>query len=231
MYSNLEPPRRDDLIERYAYLVKRIAYHIIGRLPPSVAVDDLIQAGMIGLLDASGQYNPIQGASFETYASIRIRGAMLDELRRNDWAPKSLHRRTRDLTAAVQRIEGATGNAADDQTIADELGITLDEYFQLLQESSSNRMVSYEEMGELAGDRYQQADQEALPPEQLQQQEFRQQLAETIRELPERERVVLALYYEREINLREIGEVLNVSESRVSQILSKAHSMLRARLT
>lgn len=231
MYSNQEKRVRNELVEQYAYLVKRIAYHMVGRLPASVDVDDLIQAGMIGLLDASGHYDPSQGASFETYASIRIRGSMLDELRRNDWAPKSLHRRSRELTDAIQRVESRTGCAAQDQEIAEELGVPLDDYFQLLQESSSNRMVSFEELNEITGERFQQLDESSVPAEQLQRQEFRQHLAEAIAKLPERERIVLALYYDREINLKEIGAVLNVSESRVSQIMSKAHALLRARLS
>ena len=113
----------DDLVTRHASLVKRIAYHLLGRLPASVMVDDLIQAGMIGLLDAARQYDETQGASFETYASIRIRGAMLDELRRNDWVPKSVHRRARDVADAIHQIEMHTGCDATDQDVAREMGV------------------------------------------------------------------------------------------------------------
>jgi len=225
-YSN-----RDTLVERYAPLVKRIAYHLVGRLPPSVLVDDLIQAGMIGLLDAARQYDGRQGASFETYATIRIRGAMLDELRRNDWAPKSVHRRARDLEEALHRVEGETGRDATDQEVADAMGVPLDAYFRILQEVSTCRMMSFDELG-VDEDAFGSRDSEvsSAPLEQLQAEEFQQRLAEAIGKLPERERLIMDLYYDKELNLREIGAILNVSESRISQLMSQAHMRLRARL-
>jgi len=221
----------DALVNRYAPLVKKLAYHLMARLPSSVQVDDLIQAGMLGLLDASNNYKSTQGASFETYASIRIRGAMLDDLRRLDWAPKSVHRKSRDLSGAIAQVERRTGTGAGDREVAEELGLSLEEYHQLLQETSSSRMVSVEELGSVEEDIFERVDSDTpAPAEELQQQQFREGLVEAIKGLPEREQLIMSLYYEEELNLKEIGAVLEVSESRVSQLLSQAHARLRARL-
>ena len=218
-------------IAKYAPLVKRIAYHLMARLPASVIVDDLIQAGMVGLLEASKNYNAELGASFETYAGIRIRGSMLDELRRNDWAPKSVHRKTRELAQVVRNIEARTGRDARDDEIALELGISLDDYYKILQDSSSSRMFGFEELG---------VDEEALesnsisgspsPYDAMKDERFKVKLTEAIGGLPEREKMVVTLYYDSELNLREIGSVLGVSESRISQLLSQAMIRLRARM-
>lgn len=232
MYTAQGFTSKDDVVDRHAPLVKKIAYHLMGRLPASVQVDDLIQAGLIGLLDAAGQYDPRQGASFETYASIRIRGAMLDELRRNDWAPKSVHRKSREISAAIQRIENRGRSEPGDREIAAELGISLDDYHQLLRETSFSRLLSYDELTSSDEGGYDQfSDDAPLPQQRLEEDEFRQQLIAAISELPEREQLIMSLYYEKELNLKEIGAVLNVSESRISQILSQAHARLRASLT
>lgn len=231
MYTARGYKNRDVLVERYASLVKRIAYHLIGRLPPSVLVDDLIQAGMLGLLDAANQYDERQGASFETYATIRIRGAMIDELRRNDWAPKSVHRRARELEEAIARVERQTGRDATDHEVAAAMGISLDEYFNILKDASTCRMLSFDDLGtddDFLGHHV--TDPSSPPLEQLQAAQFQERLAEAIARLPERERLVMGLYYDKELNLREIGAVLNVTESRVSQLMSQAHVRLRTRL-
>ncbi|MDH5545934.1 MAG: RNA polymerase sigma factor FliA [Gammaproteobacteria bacterium] len=219
------------LIQQYSALVKRIAYHLMARLPASVVVDDLIQAGMVGLLEAAKNYNAELGASFETYAGIRIRGSMLDELRRNDWAPKSVHRKTRELAQVVRNIEARTGRDARDEEIANEMGISLDDYYKILQDASSARMFGFEELG---------VDEEALegstsggnisPYEAMKDERFKVKLTEAIGGLPEREKMVVTLYYDSELNLREIGSVLGVSESRISQLLSQAMIRLRARM-
>jgi len=231
MYPSQGIRRDDELVTRYAPLVKRIAYHLIGRLPASVLVDDLIQAGMIGLLDAARHYDESQGASFETYASIRIRGAMLDELRRNDWAPKSVHRRARDVAEAVRRVEADTGRDASDKEVAREMGISLDEYHQILLDASTSRVANFDDLGM---DETAVADgapeSEPAPLRAVQDARFASSLAAAIETLPERERLVLSLYYDKELNLKEIGAVLNVTESRVSQLLSQAYLRLRARL-
>jgi len=216
----------------YTPLVKRIAYHLMSRLPPSVQQDDLIQAGLIGLLEALRNYDATQGASFQTYARIRIRGAMLDEIRKNDWAPRSVHRKARMVAEVVREIENRTGRDARDHEIAQQLKVSLDEYHQLLQEASGHRVFSYEELeveahGGIAG----LADREKGPLEGLQTEDFKRSLAEAIAGLPERERMVMALYYDEELNLREIGAVIGVSESRVCQIHSQAVIRLQSRMT
>lgn len=232
MYTNMAA-RKDanDLVTQHAPLVKRIAYHLMSRLPPSVQADDLIQAGMIGLLEASRNYDATQGASFETYAGIRIRGAMLDEIRKNDWAPRSVHRKARKVAEAVRQIENIKGRDARDNEVAEQLGLSLDEYHQVLQDASGYLVLSFDDMG---------VDDEALatavshhvpsPFEGLQREDFKKSLADSIAGLPERERLVMTLYYDEELNLREIGAVLGVSESRVSQIHSQALLRLQARL-
>lgn len=231
MYDNLQTDAHGELVTQYAPLVKRIAYHLKARLPATVIVDDLLQAGMIGLLEASRKYDPKQGASFETYAGIRIRGAMLDELRRNDWAPKSVHRKVRDITEAIRAIENRERRDARDEEVIAVLKISKDEYYKTLQTISTHKVISWEELG---------VDEEAIRhtllehrpgiQEELEKQNFQEKLAEAIASLPEREKMIVALYYDAELNLREIGSVLNVSESRVSQLLSQAHIRLRARM-
>ncbi|MBP1149599.1 MULTISPECIES: RNA polymerase sigma factor FliA [Methylocaldum] len=231
LYASVQAPGLDAIVGQHASLVKRIAYHLMSRLPSSVQVEDLIQAGMVGLLEAARQYDHAQGASFETYAGIRIRGAMLDELRRYDWTPRSVHRKARDVAEAMRSIEARTGRDARDAEVAEHLGLSLSEYHQVLHDSLSCRMFSFEELLE-AGDSALDdcADSAAPPVEVLTQSGFAEALANAIAGLPERERLVISLYYEEELNLREIGEVLGVSESRVCQLQSQAMLRLRARM-
>jgi len=232
-YQNQESKAltEDQMVLKYAPLVKRIAYHLMARLPSSVVVDDLIQAGMVGLLEASRNYRPDLGASFETYSGIRIRGSMLDELRRNDWAPKSVHRKNRELSKVVRDIETRTGRDARDDEVAEEMGITLDEYYKILQDSSNARIYGFEELGvdedaiELGL-----TDRKSGPFEEMSSDRFKGNLSDAIAGLPEREKMVVTLYYDSELNLREIGSVLGVSESRISQLLSQAMIRLRARM-
>ena len=221
----------DDLLTKHAPLVKRIAYHLLSRLPPSVQMDDLVQAGMIGLLEASRNYDASQGASFETYAGIRIRGAMLDEIRKGDWAPRSLHRKVRDIAKAVAAIEAETGKDANDAEVAQRIGLSLDDYHRTLQDATGYRVFSFEElpageesMTETIGDRIR------TPSEEVEDDLFRTALASAIDGLPERERLVMSLYYREELNLRETGAVLGVSESRVCQIHAQALVRLKARM-
>lgn len=234
MYAATQDANQEDLVNRHAPLVKRIAYHLMSRLPPSVQADDLIQAGMIGLLEASRNYDPSQGASFETYAGIRIRGAMLDEIRRTDWTPRSVHRKARQVAEAVRAIENEKGRDARDNEVAERLGIDINDYHRILQDATGARVFSFEDPGgmsdeqEVRGPNLEQPNQ---PLENLQDEDFQHTLAESIAGLPERERLVMALYYDEELNLREIGEVLGVSESRVCQIHGQALIRLRARMT
>ena len=221
----------DDQLARYAPLVKRIAHHLMGRLPQSVQVDDLIQAGMLGLLEALRNFDDNQGASLETYAGIRIRGAMLDEVRRNDWAPRSVHRKARQMAEAVHAIESREGREASAREVAAELGISMDEYYAMLQDASGHKVFSLDATT-LGDDPIVEhiQDERAGVVESLQADEFQGELAAAISGLPERERLVMALYYEQELNLKEIGAVLGVSESRVCQIHGQALLRLRARL-
>jgi RNA polymerase sigma factor for flagellar operon FliA len=233
MYAS-EKPRvtRNDLIEKHAPLVKRIACHLINRLPASVQLEDLVQAGMIGLLEASRNYDEGQGASFETYAGIRIRGAMLDEIRKNDWAPRSVHRKARMVAEAVRNIEHEYGRDARDTEIADTLEITLEEYYKILQDNSYHKVLSVEDMGlgeESLLDNL--SDNAPGILDGLQKDDMQRIIAEAVASLPERERLVMALYYDEELNLREIGAVMGVSESRVSQIHSQAVIRLQARMS
>ncbi|WP_260293495.1 RNA polymerase sigma factor FliA [Sedimenticola hydrogenitrophicus] len=230
-YTAIQEMDADTLVNRHAPLVKRIAYHLMNRLPPNVQADDLIQAGMIGLLEASRNYDPSQGASFETYAGIRIRGAMLDEIRRSDWTPRSVHRKARMVADAMRSIENEHGRDARDVEVAEVLDMNLVQYHRILQDAAGCRIFSIEELqsvGELPCDGSE--GNAAGLFDGMQKDAFKKSLAEAIAGLPERERLVIALYYDEEMNLREIGQVLGVSESRVCQIHSQATLRLRARL-
>lgn len=232
MYASVRAGSTDEMVMQHAPLVKRIAYHLLNRLPDSVQIDDLIQAGMLGLLEAIKQYDATQGASFDTYAGIRIRGSMIDEIRRSDWTPRSVHKKARRVADAIRAIENKTGCEAKDADVAAYLGISIDEYNHILQDSSSCRMFSVEEVAQ-AGDHYLEESQfqEEQPIDDLSRDGFQQALAKAIMGLPERERLIISLYYDEELNLREIGEVLNISESRVCQISTQAILRLRSRLS
>jgi RNA polymerase sigma factor for flagellar operon FliA len=212
-------------------LVRRIAFHLKGRLPASVQTEDLVQAGVIGLLEALQSYQDSKGASFSTYAGIRIRGAMLDEIRRQDGGPRSAHRDTRRISAAIRAVEGRTGAEASPRQIAAELGVDLDEYQRMLQRVTEARVLSLEDVLEGAPDDARLAGGAADGPDGIcSRREFASRLAAAISELPERERLVLSLYYDEELNLKEIGAVLGVSESRVCQLHGQALARLRSRL-
>lgn len=218
------------LVQRHAELVKRIAYHLAARLPASVDVEDLIQAGVIGLIDAARHYSAGRGASFETYASIRIRGAMVDELRKSDWAPRSVHRRAREVAQAIHDIEQATGREAREPEIAQKLGVSLEDYRQVAHDAARCQVMSLDAHGPDDEDGIDYADTAVSPLQQLQHDEFQKTLAQAIADMPEREKLVLSLYYNDEMNLREIGAVLEVSESRVCQIHGQALLRLKARM-
>lgn len=221
----------NELVEQHATLVKRIAYHLIARLPHTVDVDDLIQAGMIGLLDAAQHYNADQGASFETYAGIRIRGAMLDEIRRNDWAPRSVHRKAREISEIMREIEQQQGRNAQDSEVAKALGISIEEYHHQLHDSAGHQVFSLDEFSDSDEANAQPiSNQQSDPDQDIQTSGFQEALANAINTLPERERLMMGLYYNEELNLKEIGEVLKVSESRVSQIHSQTIIRLRSKL-
>ena len=228
MYNQVQRQGDNDLVVQHAALVKRIAHHLISRLPASVQLEDLIQAGMIGLLEAARQYDASQGASFTTYAGIRIRGAMLDEMRRLDWTPRSVHRKARDVAGAIREIEHRTGREAKDHEIAAELDISLDEYHAILQDSAAAKVFSIDQEDPESGESMDIASDGPTPLMQLQDLGFHDALVEAIAELPEREQLVMQLYYDEELNLKEIGAVLGESESRVSQIHGRILIKLKA---
>jgi RNA polymerase sigma factor for flagellar operon FliA len=218
-------------VEDYAHLVKKIAHHIMVRMPSSVQVEDLIQAGMLGLLEAAQKYDGAKGASFETYAGIRIRGAIVDEMRRGDWAPRSVHRNSRRVSEAITNVEARTARDAKDTEIAEEMGVSIEEYHSIVKDTASTRLFSLDETFEEDEGRVRRVDlSHAGPSEQVHRESLAVALAAEIERLPEREKLVLSLYYEQELNLKEIGQVLEVSESRVSQIHSQAAARLRARM-
>lgn len=230
MYTEVQRGGAEIVVAEHAGLVKRIAFHLMNRLPDSIQVEDLIQAGMIGLLEASRNYDATQGASFETYAGIRIRGAMLDEVRRNDWAPRSVHRRHREIANAVHEIETRTGCEAKDADVCALLGISLDAYYEALNDSVQVRLTALDAGGDDHNETIDVADHRDQPDQHLSQERFSEDLAEHIAALPERERLVMSLYYVDELNQKEIGAVLGVSESRVCQIQNKAIMRLKSAL-
>lgn len=229
-YKAVQRASANDCVHQHADLVRRIAHHLAARLPASVEIDDLIQAGMIGLIEASRSYDADQGASFETYASIRIRGAMIDEIRRGDWVPRSVHRRARDAAAAIRRIEQQTGRAASATDVAAAMDMPLPDYLRLMEDAARGQVLSLESRIEDHGELDTTAKGGPTPQQMMERGEFGRELAKAITQLPEREQLVLSMYYEQELNLKEIGAVLGVSESRVCQIHGQAMVRLRGRL-
>jgi RNA polymerase sigma factor FliA len=229
-YSKVDEQYQEDLINTHALLVKRIAHHLLGRLPQSVQLDDLIQAGMIGLLEAARNYDSSKGAAFETYAGIRIRGHMLDEVRRNDWVPRSVHRNSRKISEAVQHIENRLGREAKDVEIADELQINLTDYHGMLQDSLGSHLYGFDDLGVTDDVLSDKKGVSSEPQNHTLHNDLMTHLTQIIDGLPPKERLVLSLYYEQDLNLKEIGEVIGVSESRVSQILSQAILRIQSRL-
>ena len=233
MYTATGTHSRQEWIKQYAPLVKRIAHHIMAKLPASVEVDDIIQAGMIGLMDAVGRYEETQGAQFETYAAQRIRGAMLDELRSCDWLPRGIRRNMRTIEKAMHALEQRLGRQPSEQEIANHMQLPLPDYQQMLQEARGHQLVYYEDYS--AGDDEPFLDRHAghahpSPLENLLDESMRERLVEAIEDLPQREKTMMGLYYEQDLNLREIGEVMCVSESRVCQIHTQAIARLRSML-
>lgn len=222
---------KSELIEVYGVLVKRIAYHLLARLPANVLADDLIQSGMIGLFEASNNFDSSKGASFETFAGIRIRGAMIDEMRRGDWTPRSVHRNSRMVSDAIKTLEALLGRDATDQEVAEKLNVSLIDYHQILSEVSNGKILGIDDLG-VSEDalKFDQSCYGNSPYQNIEQLAFKEGLAKGIASLPERESLVLSLYYDEELNLREIGQVIDVSESRVSQIHSQAMHRLKAKM-
>ena len=233
MYNAAGQINKDLLIQRFAPLVKRIAYHLMARLPSSVQVDDLVQNGMMGLLDAINRFETGMGAQFETYAAQRIRGAMLDGLRDNDWLPRSLRRDFRRIEEAIAQLEQEFGRQPAEKELAAALGVSLSEYQRMLQDARGHQLISFEDMVDEGDEDYLErhfVDDANEPSKLLEDESLRRMLTQGIEALPEREKLMMALYYEQDLNLREIGEVMGVTESRVCQLHSQAVARLRARL-
>ncbi|MBT9567575.1 MAG: RNA polymerase sigma factor FliA [Thiobacillus sp.] len=223
----------DDQVTKYAPLVKRIAYHMMARLPASVEVDDLIQVGLIGLMDAVSRFDGTQGAQFESYATQRVRGAMLDELREADWLPRHVRQKSRQIEAAISRLEQRNGKSPTEQEISAELSISIDQYQSMLGDVKCSQLLYYEDFSDEDSasflERYL-VDGSDDPLAVLEDGGFRASLVTAIHHLPERERSMMGMYYEQDMNLKEIGVVLGVSESRVCQLHSQAVARLRAQL-
>jgi RNA polymerase sigma factor for flagellar operon FliA len=233
MYNATGQFNKDHLVQRFAPLVKRIAYHLMARLPASVQLDDLVQNGMIGLLDAIDRFEAGMGAQFETYAAQRVRGAMLDGLRENDWLPRGLRRELRRVERMLARLEQEFGRPPSENELAASLGVSLAEYQKTLLDARGYQVISFEDMIEEGSEDFLErhfTDDDGDPLKILEDDTLRKQLIQGIEQLPEREKMMMALYYEQDLNLREIGEVMGVTESRVSQLHTQAVARLRARI-
>jgi RNA polymerase sigma factor for flagellar operon FliA len=224
--------RADKRAAEYAPLVKRTAHHLMVNLPSSVRVDDLIQAGMIGLLEALDRYDASHGAQFETYAAQRIRGAMLDELRQNDCMPRSARRGMRHIEKATAKLQQQLGRAPSEREIAKALDVPLSQYQEMLQEAHGYQVIYYEDFEDAEENSFLdlRSGESDSPLEMLSDSNMRSALIGAIDQLPERERLLMSLYYEQDLNYREIGNVLGITESRVCQLHRQAITRLRGQL-
>ena len=234
MYTAVGSLDKQHYVEQFSPLVKRIARQMMVKLPPSVQIGDIMQAGLIGLMDAVGRYEVEQGVQFESYAAQRIRGAMLDELRQNDWMPRSVRKTQRQLDGAIARLEQKLGRAPAEREIAAELGVDLEEYGQMLREAHGQRMLFYDDLESDDGGSdfldHNLPASDSDPLQQLADEEFRKTLVVAIGNLPEREKLLMGLYYEQELNFKEIATVLGVTESRVCQLHGQAVARLRTKM-
>jgi RNA polymerase sigma factor FliA len=229
-----EPIDVDAYVREYTPLVRRLAHQMIARLPANVELDDMVQTGMMGLMDAASRFEVTHGTQFEVYAAQRIRGAMLDELRANDWMPRSARKSQRDIDGAIHRLEGRLKRAPMEAEIAAELGVPLAEYQELLNGARGAQLVYLDDLGARSDEedfleRHLVIDGEE-PAAMLRDKRFREALVAAIDELPEREKLLMGLYHEQDMNLREIGAVMGVTESRVCQLHSQALARLRSKL-
>ena len=234
--NNLTPEQKDKLIMEYAPLIKFIAQKIAMRLPSNIELDDLISSGVIGLMDAIEKYDPTRDNKFKTYAEFRIRGAILDELRAQDWVPRSVRDKSKLLDRTVVELESELGRSPEDQEVADRLKITIEELYDLINQVKPVSVLSIDEAPTFSN-----VDKKSIlnilegcklnnPYSQLNVKFVKDVVTNAIEELPERQRLVLSLYYYEDLNLKEIGRVLRVTESRVSQLHAHAIARLRAKL-
>lgn len=235
--SKLTPQQKDKLIMEYAPLIKFIAQKIAVRLPANIELDDLISSGVIGLMDAIDKYDPSRDNKFKTYAEFRIRGSILDELRAQDWVPRSVRDKSKMIDRALIELEAQLGRTATDEEVAEKLGVSMDDFHDLLNQVKPVSLLSIDDSATFSN-----VDKKSIlnlletcklsnPFNQLNLKSVKDIVAEAIEELPERQRLVLSLYYYEDLNLKEIGRVLRVTESRVSQLHAQAISRLRAKLT
>ncbi|MGE0761707.1 MAG: FliA/WhiG family RNA polymerase sigma factor [Bdellovibrionales bacterium] len=235
--SKLTPQQKDKLIMEYAPLIKFIAQKIAVRLPANIELDDLISSGVIGLMDAIEKYDPSRDNKFKTYAEFRIRGSILDELRAQDWVPRSVRDKSKMLDRALIELESQLGRGATDEEIAERLGVSMDEFHDLLNQVKPVSLLSIDDSATFSN-----VDKKSIlnllescklsnPFNQLNLKSVKDIVATAIEDLPERQRLVLSLYYYEDLNLKEIGRVLRVTESRVSQLHAQAIARLRAKLT
>ncbi|MCH7343984.1 RNA polymerase sigma factor FliA [Pelomonas sp. CA6] len=234
MYTAKGQLDKSSLIRQYSPLVRRLAHQMIAKLPANVELDDLIQVGLIGLTDALSRFDVGQGVQFETFATQRIRGAMLDELRGTDWMSRGTRRQQRSIEAAVHKLEQKLGRAPQESEIAAEMGISLGEYQEMLSKVRGTQLVYLEDISGDDGDEdfldRHVSDDAADPMSLLQDHRMRSALVAAIKNLPEREQYVMSMYYEHDMNLKEIAAVLKVTESRVCQLHSQAIARLRVKL-
>lgn len=227
---------RDQLITDYAPLIRFVAQRIAARLPSNIDIDDLISAGVIGLMDAIEKYDPSRDNKFKTYAEFRIRGAILDELRSQDWVPRSVRDKAKKIERTYAELEQRFGRPVSDEELCEALGMGLEEYYEMVSKVKSVTLLSVDELSSGA-----QSDRKSLlelienqnaqnPFIQLKSKGARDVLMTKIEELPEKQRLVLSLYYYEDLNLKEIGRILSVTESRVSQLHTQAVEKLRSKL-
>ena len=220
---------REEVIKQYSPMIKYVANRIAMRLPPHIEVDDLISVGVLGLIDAITKYDPTRGAKFKTYAEFRVRGAILDELRSMDWVPRSVRQKASNIDSVVQKLQSTLGRPPEDEEVAGEMGISLDQFFDTLNETKSMPVLSLEGLGIAKETREQQSLLDCLagkgdtdPETQIRLNELKEIIAQAIDTLPEKARLMISLYFYEQLTMKEIGVVLDVTESRVSQIHSKA---------
>ncbi|MCL0039824.1 FliA/WhiG family RNA polymerase sigma factor [Nitrospinaceae bacterium] len=228
---------REEVIKRYSPMIKYVANRIAMRLPPHIEVDDLISVGVLGLMDAISKYDSSRGAKFKTYAEFRVRGAILDELRAMDWVPRSIRQKASNVDKVVQTLQAKLSRSPEDEEVAKEMGITLDQFHDTLNETKSIPIFSLEDLGIAKESGEQQSLLDCLagkadadPQTQIRLIELKEIIAKAIDALPEKERLMVSLYYYEELTMKEIGAVLEITESRVSQIHSKAVYRLRTKL-
>ena len=228
---------REEVIKRYSPMIKYVANRIAMRLPPHIEVDDLISVGVLGLMDAISKYDSSRGAKFKTYAEFRVRGAILDELRAMDWVPRSIRQKASNVDKVVQKLQAKLSRSPEDEEVAEEMGISLNQFHDTLNETKSIPVFSLEDLGIAKESGEQQSLLDCLagkadadPQTQIRLIELKEIIAKAIDALPEKERLMVSLYYYEELTMKEIGAVLEITESRVSQIHSKAVYRLRTKL-